>query len=155
AFLNTIINHVLANELYDADYVSTHTNARYVGDASFDFKDGLFSGFDEEKHKYDSTSWGYVLDESKRPKVAESLDDPGCIFTRLRKYFSRYTLEVGEKVTGIPAAEIERIAETMAAHRPGTILYALGMTQHTTGVQGIRAFTILQLLLGNIGKPGS
>ena len=42
----------------------------------------------------------------------------------------------------------------MAKHRPGTILYALGMTQHTTAVQGIRAFTILQLLLGNIGKPG-
>ena len=43
----------------------------------------------------------------------------------------------------------------MAKNRPGTILYALGMTQHTTGVQGIRGFTILQLLLGNIGKPGS
>jgi formate dehydrogenase major subunit len=43
----------------------------------------------------------------------------------------------------------------MAKNRPGTILYALGMTQHTTGVQGIRAFGVLQLLLGNIGKPGS
>src|SRR5215472_8833724 len=43
----------------------------------------------------------------------------------------------------------------MANNRPGCIMYALGMTQHTTGVQGIRAFTILQLLLGNIGKPGS
>ena len=43
----------------------------------------------------------------------------------------------------------------MAKNRPGTILYALGMTQHTTGVQGIRGFTILQLLLGNLGKPGS
>ena len=42
----------------------------------------------------------------------------------------------------------------MANNRPGSILYALGMTQHTTGVQGIRSFTILQLLLGNIGKPG-
>ena len=42
----------------------------------------------------------------------------------------------------------------MAKNRPGAILYALGMTQHTTGVQGIRSFTILQLLLGNIGKPG-
>ena len=42
----------------------------------------------------------------------------------------------------------------MAKNKPGSILYALGMTQHTTGVQGIRSFTILQLLLGNIGKPG-
>jgi formate dehydrogenase major subunit len=155
AFLNTMIHHILANKLYDEDYVTTHTNARYVGDAGFDFKDGVFSGFDEEKHKYDSATWGYELDESKRPKVVDSLDDPSCIFSRLKKYFSRYTLEVGEKITGIPAAEIQRIAETMAKNRPGTILYALGMTQHTTGVQGIRAFTILQLLLGNIGKPGS
>ena len=68
---------------------------------------------------------------------------------------SRYTLETGEKITGVPAAQIQSIAETMAKNRPGTILYALGMTQHTTGVQGIRGFTILQLLLGNLGKPGS
>jgi formate dehydrogenase major subunit len=43
----------------------------------------------------------------------------------------------------------------MAKNRPGSILYALGMTQHTTGVQGIRGFTVLQLLLGNVGRPGS
>ena len=61
---------------------------------------------------------------------------------------------MGERITGIPADQIRQIAETMAKNRPGSILYALGMTQHTTGVQGIRSFTILQLLLGNIGKPG-
>ena len=61
---------------------------------------------------------------------------------------------MGERITGIPADQIRQIAETMAKNRPGAILYALGMTQHTTGVQGIRSFTILQLLLGNIGKPG-
>ena len=86
--------------------------------------------------------------------MARSLDDPHCIFARLKTFSSRYTLEVGERITGIPAAQIQQIAETMAKNRPGTILYALGMTQHTTGVQGIRGFTILQLLLGNIGKPG-
>jgi formate dehydrogenase major subunit len=155
AFLGTVIQYILENKLYDEDYVSTHTNARYLGDASFGFEDGIFSGFDEAKKKYDTKSWGYQLDETGRPKVAESLDDPACIFTRVKKYFSRYTLEVGEKITGIPAAEIRRVADTFAKNRPGTILYALGMTQHTTGVQGIRAFTILQLLLGNIGKPGS
>src|SRR5204863_386316 len=64
-------------------------------------------------------------------------------------------IHVDPRITGIPAAEIQHIAETMVKNRPGTILYALGMTQHTTGVQGIRGFTILQLLLGNIGKPGS
>src|SRR5262245_12642295 len=87
---------------------------------------------------------------SSKPKVAKSLYDPHCIFARLKTFMSRYTPETGEKITGVPAAQIREIAETMAKNRPGTILYALGMTQHTTGVQGIRAFTILQLLLGNL-----
>ena len=155
AFLNTMINHILVHKLYDEDFVTTHTNALLLGRTDFDFKDGLFSGFDEENHKYHTESWGYQLDGAGHPRTATSLDDPHCIFTRLREFFGRYTLDVGERITGIPAAQIQKIAETMATHRPGTILYALGMTQHTTAVQGIRAFTILQLLLGNIGKPGA
>jgi formate dehydrogenase major subunit len=154
AFLNTMINHIIVNNLYDRDYVEIHTNALLLGDADFDFKDGVFSGFDEEGHKYDTKTWGYQLDSSGRPRRAASLDDPNCIFARLKKFVSRYTLETGSQITGVPAEQIKQIAETMAKNRPGTVLYALGMTQHTTGVQGIRAFTILQLLLGNIGKPG-
>jgi formate dehydrogenase major subunit len=155
AFLNTVINHVLAHRLYDEDFVVTHTNALFIGDPSFEFRDGLFSGFDEARHAYDTSSWGYHLDASGQPLKAKALDDPHSIFARLRTFYARYTLDVGERITGIPAAQIQQIAETLAANRPGAILYALGMTQHTTGVQGIRAFTILQLLLGNLGKPGS
>jgi formate dehydrogenase major subunit len=155
AFLNTMINHILVNKLYDEDFVTTHTNALFLGDVDFDFQDGLFSGYDEAKHSYDTKTWGYQLAANRKPKLAASLEDPHCIFARLKTFTSRYTLEVGEQITGIPAAQIREIAETMAKNRPGTILYALGMTQHTTGVQGIRGFTILQLLLGNLGKPGS
>jgi len=155
AFLNTMINHILVHKLYDEDYVITHTNALYLGHAAFDFRDGLFSGFDKGKNKYGTETWGYQLDERGRPRVAASLDDPHCVFAHLKKFVSRYTLEMGERITGIPAAQIQQIAEIMAKNRPGSILYALGMTQHTTGVQGIRGFTILQLLLGNVGKPGS
>ena len=155
AFLNTMINHVLVNKLYDEDFVKIHTNALFLGDAGFEFKDGLFSGFDEEKHSYDTKTWGYQLNAAGKPRMAASLDDPHCVFARLKTFVSRYNLEMGERITGIPAKQIREIAETMAKNRPGTILYALGMTQHTTGVQGIRAFTILQLLLGNLGKPGS
>ena len=154
ALLNTMINYVLVHKLYDEDYVMTHTNALFLGHAAFDFKDGLFSGFDEEKQKYSTETWGYQLDAKGKPRIAASLDDPHCVFTCLKKFVSRYTLDVGERITGIPATQIQQIAETMAKNRPGAILYALGMTQHTTGVQGIRAFTILQLLLGNVGKPG-
>ena len=155
AFLNTMINHVLVHKLYDEDYIVTHTNALFLGNAAFDFKGGLFSGFDEEKYKYDTETWGYQLDGGGHPRVASSLDDLHCVFARLQQFVSRYTLETGERITGIPATQIQQIAETMAKNRPGAILYALGMTQHTTGVQGIRGFTILQLLLGNVGKPGS
>jgi len=154
AFLNTMCHHIIENNLYDRDYVEAHTNALLLGDKEFDFKDGLFSGFDEGAHKYDTKTWGYQLDGSGRPRRAASLDDPNCIFARLKTFVSRYTLEMGAQITGVPADQIKLVAETMAKNRPGTILYALGMTQHTTGVQGIRAFTILQLLLGNIGKPG-
>jgi formate dehydrogenase major subunit len=155
AFLNTMINHILTKKLYDEDFVKIHTNALYLGSADFEFKDGLFSGYDEQKHAYDTKTWGYQLGPTGKPRIATSLDDPHCIFARLETFESRYTLEMGERITGIPAAQIQEIAETMAKNRPGTILYALGMTQHTTGVQGIRGFTILQLLLGNLGKPGS
>ena len=154
AFQNAMINHIIANKLYDEDYVVTHTNALYLGDEAFGFKDGVFSGYDEANHTYDTATWGYQLDAKGFPRIAKSLDDPHCVFTRLKSFVSRYTLEVGEQITGIPADQIKQIAETMAKNRPGSILYALGMTQHTTGVQGIRSFTILQLLLGNIGKPG-
>src|SRR4051812_10136350 len=154
ALLNTMINHIIVNDLYDRDYVEIHTNALFIGDAEFDFKDGLFSGFDEAAHKYDTKTWGYELDSTRHAKRATSLEDPKCIFTRLKTFVSRYTLDMGSQITGIPAEQIKQIAETMAKNRPSSILYALGMTQHTTGVQGIRGFTIVQLLLGNIGKPG-
>jgi formate dehydrogenase major subunit len=155
AFLNTMIHHILVNRLYDEDFVVTHTNALFLIQPDYDFRDGLFSGYDAEKHAYDTKSWGYQLDGTGRPKKASSLDDPHCVFSKLKTHVSRYTPEAGEQITGIPAAEITGIAETFAKNRPGTILYALGMTQHTTGVQGIRGFTILQLILGNLGKPGS
>jgi formate dehydrogenase major subunit len=155
AFLNTMINHILVNGLYDEDFVITHTNALFLIQPDFGFKDGLFSGYDPTKQTYDTKSWGYQLDGQGKPRRAARLDDPNCVFTRLKTFVSRYTPEMGERITGVPAAQVTQIAEMMAKNRPGTILYALGMTQHTTGVQGIRAFTILQLLLGNLGKPGS
>jgi formate dehydrogenase major subunit len=154
AFQNTMINYVLTNKLYDEGYVVTHTNALFLVNEAFEFKDGVFSGFDAVNRKYHTETWGYQLDAGAKPSVANSLEDPRCVFAHLKKFVSRYTLVTGEEITGIPAEQIQQIAEMMAKNRPGSILYALGMTQHTTGVQGIRSFTILQLLLGNIGKPG-
>jgi formate dehydrogenase major subunit len=154
AFLNAVINYILIHKLYDEAYVKLHTNALMISDKEFGFEEGLFTGFDEEKHKYHQESWGYQLGADKKPVKAKSLDDPRTVFAQLKKFFSRYTPEVGSEVSGVPPETIKKIAETLAKNKPGTILYALGMTQHTVAVQNIRCYGILQMLLGNIGKPG-
>ncbi len=154
AFLNTVINYILENEAYDAEYVKLHTNALYAVKDDFGFEGGVFSGFQPAAFKYDNASWGYAQGEDGKPLKLASLDDPRTVFSKLRTFFKRYTLETGSQISGIPAETIKKIADTLIRNRPGTILYALGMTQHTVGVQNIRSFGILQMLLGNIGKPG-
>lgn len=155
AYLGAIIHYLIESKKYDEEYVLQHTNALLLTRADYGFEDGLFSGFDDTKHKYDNASWGYDLDpKTKTPRKAASLDDPRCVLQRVKAHFSRYTFDVAEQISGIPAAQIKQIADMMAAEKPGTIMYALGMTQHTTGVQGIRCYPIIQLLLGNIGVAG-
>jgi formate dehydrogenase major subunit len=155
AYLGAIISYVLREKLYDEPYLRLNTNAAFLVRDDFAFEDGLFSGYDAEKHKYENASWGYALDPATAtPRKAEALDDPRTVLSKLREHYARYTFEAAEQITGIPAAQVKQIADLLVANRPGTILYALGMTQHTTGVQGIRCYAILQLLLGNIGQPG-
>ena len=154
AFLNAIINYLLEHKLYDQDYIQRNTNALYLATDEFGFEDGLFTGFQETAHKYDTASWSYQLAADKKPAKSKSLEDPRCVFAKLKKFYARYTLEMGQAISGVPAAQIQKIAETLAQNRPATILYALGMTQHTVGIQNIRCYGILQMLLGNMGKAG-
>jgi len=154
AFLNAVINYLLTHKLYDEEYVKRNTNALYRAQEEFGFEDGVFTGFQEAAHKYDTASWSYKLGADKKPARARTLDDPRCVFAQLKKFYARYTPEVGAAISGVPAVQIEQIAETLAKNRPGTILYALGMTQHTVGIQNIRCYGILQMLLGNIGVAG-
>ena len=76
----------------------------------------------------------------------------------LRRHFSRYTPEAVASVCGCAAQDVERVAgllcDNSGRERTSAIVYAVGWTQHTTGVQVIRAAGILQMLLGNIGRPG-
>src|SRR5471030_2093102 len=97
----------------------------------FSFDDGLFSGYDEGTRHYETASWGYDTGGDKKPKKAKSLDDPHCVFAQLKKFYSKYTLKAGSDISGIPVEQIKLIADTMVKNRPGTIMYALGMTQHT------------------------
>lgn len=159
AFLLGIIRHAIENGRYHDEYVKLHTNAAYVVAEGFAFEDGLFSGFDASSGTYARETWGYQADAKSRAyKLDTTLQDPRCVFQLLRKHVSRYTPEEVEKICGTPRDEFLRVAEvvtsTGTAERVGTITYALGWTQHSTGVQMIRAAAILQLLLGNVGRPG-
>jgi formate dehydrogenase major subunit len=87
-----------------------------------------------------------------------TLEHPRTVFQILRRHFSRYTPEMVEEVCGVPADAFLRIAEAFCRasgpDRTAAICYAVGWTQHSVGVQIIRTAAILQLLLGNIGRPG-
>ncbi|MBP1759451.1 MAG: formate dehydrogenase subunit alpha [Firmicutes bacterium] len=154
AYLGAIIRYIIEEKLYDEDYIRNNTNSLHKLNKAYKFEEGVFSGFDPKTRKYSTGSWSYQLGADNLPLKANSLDDPDCVLSKLKEHYSRYTFETAEKITGIPAAKIKEIADTFCKARPGSILYALGMTQHTTGVQGIRTYAIIQLLLGNIGKAG-
>jgi formate dehydrogenase major subunit len=160
AFLHGLIRYAIENKRYHADYVKLHTNASFIVTDKFSFKDGLFSGFDAAKREYNAKdNWTY---EAAAPngayKVDSTLQDPRCVFQLLKKHVDRYTPEMVERICGTPKAQFLKVAElitsTGTADRVGTILYALGWTQHSTGVQIIRAAAMMQLLLGNVGRPG-
>lgn len=87
-----------------------------------------------------------------------SLTDPRCVINVMKRHYARYTPELVAKVTGMDPEVMMKIwqvyASTGRPDRSGSILYALGQTQHTYGSQNCRAMCIVQLLLGNIGVAG-
>jgi formate dehydrogenase major subunit len=87
-----------------------------------------------------------------------TLQHPRCVFQILKRHYSRYTPEMVEEVCGVPKALFLELAETLCRNsgrdRTSAFAYAVGWTQHTVGVQYIRTAAIIQLLLGNIGRPG-
>ncbi len=92
------------------------------------------------------------------PERDDTLQHPNCVFQILRRHYSRYTPEMVNEVCGIEPELFTQVADalTRASGRDATaaFCYAVGWTHHTVGVQYIRAASILQSLLGNIGRPG-
>ncbi len=161
AFIGGIIKYVLDNKLYNEEYVREFTNAPFLIDAKFKGPgdlDGLFSGYNEAARKYDKATWGYQKDAAGSPMLDRTLQNPQCVFQLLKKHFSRYTTEKVGAITGTPKDVYLEICKTYAAtgerDKAGTIMYAMGTTQHTHGTQNIRSYAILQLLLGNMGVAG-
>lgn len=92
------------------------------------------------------------------PRLDPTMKDPHCVLQLLKRHYARYTPEMVERVTGCPRAKFLRVAETVlqnsGADRTTSFAYAVAWTQHTDGVQMINCCALLQLLLGNMGRPG-
>src|SRR5439155_146976 len=139
--------------------------------------DGVFSGWDADKKEYDTETWLYAGAEPKsgaagghakdrggeaqdlhEPQQDRTLTHPRCVFQVLKRHFARYTPEMVERSCGIPKERFLEVADVFVSasgrDKTAAICYAVGWTQHSSGVQIIRAASILQLLLGNIGRPG-
>src|SRR5205085_773338 len=99
-----------------------------------------------------------AADPGGAPRRDLTLQDPRCVLQILRRHFARYTPEAVAQVCGCAPGQLTRVAELLCANsgreRTSAIVYAVGWTQHSTGVQIIRTAGILQLLLGNMGRPG-
>jgi formate dehydrogenase major subunit len=145
--------------------------------------DGLFSGWAPEKRKYSNETWQYAgmdataaagkppkgeqaghggagggLSHGEPPEEDETLQHPRCVFQILKRHFARYTPELVADACGCSVEDFlyvaEKLCENSGRERTGAFAYAVGWTQHTVGVQIIRTAAIIQLLLGNVGRPG-
>ncbi len=161
-FLGAMISYLLEHNAYFHDYVLHYTNAATLiseGYRESEDLDGLFSGFDPETGSYsDQSSWDYQRDADGQPLADPSMQHPQCVLQILRRHFARYTPEMVERVCGVPREQWMQVMHTLIENsgrdRTTALCYAVGWTQQSKGVQIIRAGTIVQLLLGNIGRPG-
>ncbi|HLV00232.1 MAG TPA: molybdopterin-dependent oxidoreductase, partial [Acidobacteriota bacterium] len=178
-----LVRYIIENQRFFREYVVHYTNAGQLIREDFqdtEDLDGLFSGWDPESKRYSIDSWQYrsgpikasaghrevrarQVAHSKREKgegpfFDPSLKHPHCVFQILKRHFSRYTPEFVEECCGVSKELFLRVAETLCDNsgpeRTSAFCYAVGWTQHTAGVQFIRTAAIIQLLLGNIGRPG-
>jgi len=158
AFLAGVINYLLTNNKIHLDYVKLNTDASFLVKDEYGFDNGFFTGYNEGSRSYNKASWGYQMGPDGFVKTDDTLQDPQCVFQLMKKHFSRYTPEMVSKITGTPKDQFLKVAEmlgeTSATDKVMTILYALGWTQHTVGSQNIRTMAMIQLLLGNMGRPG-
>ncbi|MGX7949426.1 formate dehydrogenase-N subunit alpha [Oleidesulfovibrio alaskensis] len=164
AVLGGLINYIIENDLIQRDYVVSHTNAPFLVSDSFSFKDGLFSGYkagSKDSHyqgRYNKSLWDFAKDENGLPLKDETLAHPRCVYQLLKKHYSRYDIDTVVSVSGADKQGLlefyRQYAATGKPDKAGTIMYAMGWTQHTVGTQYIRTMAMVQLLLGNIGVAG-
>jgi formate dehydrogenase major subunit len=130
----------------------------FIVKEEFAFTEGIYSGYDADKRKYDKSSWDYEVGADGYAQIDPTLKHPRCVYNLLKTHYARYVPEMVERVCGTPKDKVlhiwEMIASTATPDRAMTIMYALGWTQHSIGSQMIRTGAMVQLLLGNIGVSG-
>jgi len=162
AFIGGIINYVL-NDMeknpgnYNLEYVKQYTNAALIVNSGFTFNDGLFGEMSDSRYTAAAKkTWKYA--DTKTPATDPTLKNQNCVFQLLKKHYSRYDADTVCNITGTPKDTYLEVCRTYSATgqkgKAGTIMYAMGATQHTYGTQNVRVYAILQLLLGNIGVAG-
>jgi formate dehydrogenase-N alpha subunit len=158
AFLNGVIRYLLEKNLIQHEYVRAYTNAGLIVKQGYGFEDGLFTGYKEDTHSYDKTSWDYELDGQGYAMVDDTWQNPRCVINLLRQHVDRYTPQMVSRICGTPQDKFLEIcalfATTAAPDKALTSLFALGWTQHSVGAQNIRTMAMVQMLLGNIGVAG-
>ena len=168
AFLGGLVNHILSEEKYFRDYVVAYTNASSILRDDFqdtEDLDGLFSdpstwlyesGASEDDTRFDESHEGGGLHSDARRDP--TLTHERCVFQVLKRHFSRYTPSMVAEVCGVSEDDFLAVCNALCTNsgreRTSAFCYAVGWTQHTVGVQVIRTAAIVQLLLGNIGRPG-
>jgi formate dehydrogenase major subunit len=158
-FIAGLIKYAIDNNLIHHDYVVNYTNVSFLIHEGYDFKDGLFSGYDPARRSYtDRSTWNYQTDEDGKPLRDETLQHPNTVFQLMKKHYARYDVDTVCSVVGTPKEDFLKVAEVFCGTgqpgKSGTIMYAMGTTQHTVGSQNVKAYAMLQLLLGNVGIAG-
>jgi formate dehydrogenase major subunit len=158
AFLGGVISYLISEDKIQHAYVSNYTDLSFIVREDFAFADGIYSGYDADKHSYDKSTWDYEFGPDGYVKSDPTLAHPRCVYQLMKQHYARYTPEMVERVCGTPKDKFlqvcEMIGSTATTTRAMTIMYALGWTQHSVGSQIIRAGAMIQLLLGNIGVAG-
>jgi formate dehydrogenase major subunit len=158
AVLGGMIKYILDNDLIFKEYVVNYTNASFIVGDDYSFEDGIFAGFDPQTKTYDKKKWAFAMGADGNPKKDPTLQDPKCVYQMLKKHYERYNLDNASSMSGMSKEELVKLYELYAAtgksDKAGTIMYAMGWTQHTVGVQNIRSMAMIQLLLGNVGVAG-
>ena len=161
AFLGGVMNYLLTEDKIQHEYVKNYTDMTFLVREDFTFADGLFAGYNPDKHSYDKSSWDYEMGADGYVKADPEMKHPRCVYQLMKQHYARYTPEMVERITGIPKDQFLKAADLFTSIRKdgdmkkvGTIIYAVGWTQHSFGTQIIRTAAMLQLLLGNVGRAG-